>query len=211
MNNPKSFKDIVVVTGSIGSGKSTACKILENHGAVVISADTLAREVVAPNSQVLEQIATVFGSHVLHADGTLNRSVMAQIVFTNPEKRKKLESITHPAIRKLSQKRFTEAIESGMKLIVYECPLYFETHLERQCSFGAVILITCKDSTALARVQSRDGTSKQEVQSRLEAQMDNEEKASRADHVIVNEGSLEDLESKLLKVINSLGFADNHS
>lgn len=187
---------VVVVTGSIGSGKSTVTAILESLGATTICADTLARQVVVPGSSTLQEIVSAFGTQILATDGSLNREQLADIVFSSKEDLEKLESILHPEIQVECEKQIIAAQHSGATLVVYDCPLYFEAGLEDR-GFAAVLLVTSSPEIALSRVTERDDSSKSEVSKRQLVQMADDEKRAGADFVIENDGTLEQLRKKV--------------
>src|SRR5690554_4365671 len=151
---------VIAVTGSIGSGKSTACKLLSNMGACVVSADDLARKAVLPGSPALEEIAARFGAKVLNSDGSLNRRALGSIVFENHAALRELEAFTHPRIAQLAEQEFAQALKSRCLLVVYDCPLLFEVGLEKR-GFKAVVLIAADEEVSLERVTARDGISRE--------------------------------------------------
>lgn len=195
-------KNVVALTGTIGSGKSTALKILKSFGATIISADDLAREVVSPGSPALAEITATFGPKVLNPDASLNRKALAEIVFADATKRKQLEAITHPRIRKLAEQYATKALSSS-KLVVYEIPLLFESGMSAK-DFKKTILIKADDSVCLQRIISRDNLTAEEAKNRLAAQIPTAIKAQSADIVVDNSGSLEQLQQQLSTLYNSL-------
>lgn len=195
-------KNVVALTGTIGSGKSTALQILKSFGATIISADDLAREVVLPASPALTEIVAAFGPHVLNPDGSLDRKALAKIVFADTAKRKQLEAITHPRIRKLAEQYATQALSSS-KLVVYEIPLLFESGMSAK-DFKKTILVKADDAICLQRIIARDGLSAEEAKKRLAAQIPTEIKAQSADIVVDNSSSIEALEQQLSKLYNSL-------
>ena len=193
----------VTVTGSIGSGKSTVCSVFKELGAAVISADELARQAVLPGSQALKEIVLTFGADVLNPDGTLNRQKLAQIIFADPFKRKTLEKITHPVIKALAEKEFQAAKAQNPPLIVYDCPLLFETGLDKS-GFQKIILVAADEESSLKRIVARDNTTEAEARTRLASQMPLAEKRTRADVVIENSGTLEELREKVMAAYKKL-------
>lgn len=198
------FDKVVVVTGGLGTGKSSACRILRELGAFVVSADELAREVVAPGSEALSQITAMFGAEMLLPDGSLDRKKMGTLVFNDPSARKRLEAITHPAIQTLAQRRFELAIQSGETNIIYDCPLFFEAGLSRY-GYHSVILISCAREISIQRVMERDGLGRGEAEARYDSQFPIEEKEKRADLVIQNQGTLLELRQNLLNALKNSG------
>ena len=187
-------RQVVAVTGGIGSGKSTASRLFASCGAVVVSADQLAREVVLPGSETLSAVVSAFGPSVLAADGSLDRRALGSIVFADPVKRKLLEDLTHPAIRARAAEQFEHALTSGTPLVVYDCPLLFESGLDA-LGFRAIVTVTAPLERCIERVVARDGLSPSEARERIAAQLPLEEKVRRSTHVLDNSGTPEALAS----------------
>lgn len=182
---------ILGVTGNIASGKSTIVKEFARRGAEVVDADQLARQVVELGSPVLAQLAAVFGTGMLHADGSLNRSRLGEMVFADDAARKQLNTIIHPAIAELAIARLGElSRRKDIPLIVYEAPLLFEAKAEDRVDKILVIKIAVAEQ--LRRLIERDGLSEVAARERMKAQMPQHEKLERADFVIDNSGSFED-------------------
>jgi dephospho-CoA kinase len=190
------------LTGGIGSGKSTAAELLRQHGVPVVDADELAREVVAPGTVGLTEVVEAFGADVLGPDGALDRKRLGARVFSDPEARKRLNSITHPLVRQLSQVRFTELGASGVELAAYDVPLLFEVGLD--AVLRPVVLIAAREATQLARIRARDGLSEADARARIAAQLPLEEKRRRADYVLENDGTLESLDAQVSALISKL-------
>jgi dephospho-CoA kinase len=180
---------IFALTGGIGSGKSSVAARLRARGVPVINADELAREVVAPGTDGLRRVFEAFGTGVQRSDGSLDRSKLGAIVFADPAARKRLEAITHPLVRKLSDERFQTLERAGEPLACYEVPLLYEAGLESR--FETVVVVSATAATQLTRVQARDGLGREQAQSRIDAQLPLEQKANRASFVIDNDGTLE--------------------
>lgn len=180
------------LTGGIGTGKSTVARLLAAKGAVVIDADRIAREVVAPDSPALQEIVKEFGESVLNARGELDRAKLAAIVFSDPEKRRRLEAITHPRIFARFAQEITQAAEKGARVVILDVPLLFETG-GLASAVEKVIVVYAPVQTQVERLAQRDGMTEEQARARIGAQMDIEEKRKRGDYVIENTGSLEDL------------------
>lgn len=197
------WNEVVAVTGTIGSGKSTALHILEEFGAYCVSADTLAREAVAPGSDALEAIRSRFGSEVLTDSDVLNRSALGRIVFNDAGARKDLEAILHPRVRARAIELFTLAKEEGKQALVYEVPLLFETSMQ-ELGFKSIVLIAASHDACVARIEQRDNLSRDEVDARIRAQLPIEKKKMLSDVVIDNSGSVERLREQLARFWQSL-------
>jgi dephospho-CoA kinase len=193
---------LVGLTGGIASGKSTAAKILESLGAAVVNADTLAREVVEPGREAWQEIIAAFGSEILQSDRTLDRQKLRTLIFNNPDARRKLESIIHPRVRALAERRIAEHGAAGYAVVVYEVPLLFEGRLHEW--LRPVILIACDIEIQIERLQQRDGLDRVQAQKHIEAQMNLEEKRRLADYVIENNGNLEDLKRQVEAVLETI-------
>ncbi|MCB2154520.1 dephospho-CoA kinase, long form [bacterium] len=178
---------ILGLTGSIGSGKTSVATILQQCGAVIIRADVIAREVVAPGTPALQEISRRFGPEVVTKDGSLDRQRMADIVFRDPTRRKELEEIIHPRVREREEELIRRYGDQPM--VVLEIPLLYETGAEEMCD--AVAVVTVNERERVRRLVEDRGMSEEEVRRRLQAQLPQEEKARRADHVIDNSGSPE--------------------
>lgn len=193
---------LIGLTGGIACGKSTVAAMLQRLGAQIIDADSLAREVVQPGQPAWEEIVKTFGQDILQKDRTLDRKKLRNIVFNNPAARQQLEAITHPKIRRLAQQRIQELTNSGARLIVYEAPLFFETKIHDW--LRPVVLVACAPETQKRRLRKRDHLNNEEIERHLQAQMSLEEKRRLADHVIENDGGLEELERQVEAVVEKI-------
>ena len=190
------------LTGGIASGKSTVAAILRRLGAAIINADDLSREVVHPGQDAWKEIIDAFGPNILHEDKTLDRRKLRQIVFENPEARKKLEAIIHPRVRALAERKIGELAAAGSSIIVYEVPLLFENQIHLW--LRPVIVVACKIETQKKRLLERDHLTELEAQRHLDAQMSLEDKRKLADYVIENDGTLEELEQQVRAVLQKI-------
>jgi dephospho-CoA kinase len=183
--------DVYGLTGGIGSGKSTVASLLEDYGIPVVSADELSRIVVAKGSDGLNDVVELFGPEVLDDKGELDRRKMAAIVFQEPHKRKELEAILHPRIRERFEQVLDALEKAGHEVAIYEVPLLFEKNLQGEMK--AVLLVTADEPTRIARVKTRDDVTETEVRARIAAQMDEALKRKKADYIVENNGSMDDL------------------
>jgi dephospho-CoA kinase len=175
------------LTGGVGMGKSTAAQFLRERGAQIMDTDELARQLVQSGQPALMEIQAVFGKSIVAPDGRLRRDELAQIVFTDPDARKKLEAILHPRIRK----RWLAQIETwrgeNRALAVVVIPLLFETQAES--GFDKIICVACSAAAQQERVRARGWTPEQ-IQQRLDAQWPVDQKIARADFVVWTGGPL---------------------
>lgn len=186
---------LIGLTGGIGTGKSTVARMLSARGATLVDADLLAREVVEPGTPALAEIAAEFGPAVLRGDGSLDRTALGALVFTDEEKRLRLNAITHPRVGELMQQRVAEALASAAPLVVVDIPLLFEGN--RQGLFEGVLLVWAPPAVQLRRLVERDGWKEEEARQRVASQMPVEEKRALATWVIDNSGSLADTEAQV--------------
>ena len=180
---------ILGLTGSIASGKSTVADCFVACGAILVSDDQLAREVVTPGSPVMARLVEVFGLDILTATGQLNRDALAQKVFADAGARRKLDAITHPAIAHLAECRLAALRKAPHDLIVYEAPLLFEVGAERRVD--KVLVVVIDPVLQAQRLRERDALSEAGVQQRIAAQWPQADKVQKADFVIDNSGSRE--------------------
>jgi len=186
---------ILGITGSIASGKSLVTELLRKKGAAVLSADQLARELVEPGSRLLAELVIRFGSAILTADGKLDREGLGRLVFADEGERQSLNALLHPAIAQLSEQRLTELVKSGVPLVAYEAPLLFEAGGEQRVD--KVLVVTVDAAVQLQRLIARDQLDEATARMRIAAQMSQQEKIARADYLIDNSGSLDDLEKEV--------------
>ncbi len=187
------------LTGGIACGKSNVSAILASLGAVVIDGDLLAREAVAPGSEGLTAIREAFGDAVFHEDGTLNRRMLGDRVFQNPEEKAKLDSIMQPVIRSLTVARMQEAANAGAKVCVLDMPLLYEFGYEALCD--TVWCVYLSPEKQLQRLMERDHMTRQQAMNRIESQMPAAEKAARAQTVIHTDGTLEETQNLVRQLV----------
>ncbi|MFD2699888.1 dephospho-CoA kinase [Paenibacillus shunpengii] len=194
------------LTGGIATGKSSVSRYLVSLGAILIDADQIAREVMLPGHPVLAAVIERFGQAVLNEDGTLHRKKLGEIVFGNSAELKALNDITHPAIRLEMQERMRMfEQEQPDKLVVSDIPLLYESGLSEQ--FEQVMVVYVPAEIQLKRLMERDGISEADALSRLNAQMDIEEKKRRADIVIDNSGTMEETKAQIIKFWHDKGLS----
>ncbi|MGV8909501.1 MAG: dephospho-CoA kinase [Propionicimonas sp.] len=176
---------LVGLTGGIGSGKSLAAELLAAHGAVIVDADVLARDVVAAGTPGLAAVAERFGDGVLRPDGSLDRAALGAVVFGDPAARRDLEAIIHPAVRARAA-ALTAAAPDGA-VVVQVIPLLVETG--QQGNFDVVVVLDVDPAVQLSRIRDRDGLSGPEAQARIRAQASREARLEAADVVVENNGT----------------------
>jgi dephospho-CoA kinase len=183
---------LIGLTGGIASGKSTVAKLLASYGAETIDADQVARDVVLPGSVGLQAVVNEFGAEVLSDSGELDRDLLGQIVFKEPEKRKALEQILHPLIKK----RTTELLAaSKSSVVVYAVPLLVEANVDYP--FDMILTVEAGVENQVERIVRSRGLSEADAQRRIGAQASTAERSERADFVIDSSGTHAQLEQQI--------------
>ncbi len=190
---------LVGLTGGIATGKTTFAAALRDLGAPVVDADQLARAAVAKGSPGLAAVVAEFGAGVLSPDGELDRRRMAARVFADPAARARLEAIVHPAVRALFREELARLAAAGHAVAVYDVPLLFEAGLDREVDLAVVVW--APREAQIARLAERDGLGRVEAEARLAAQLPIDDKAARADAVVVNDGDPAALRSKARRLL----------
>jgi dephospho-CoA kinase len=182
----------VGLTGGIGSGKSEVARLLLARGAVVVDADALAREAVAPGTPGLQAVVAEFGSEVLGPDGSLDRARLGQVVFADPARRRALEAIVHPYVGRRSAELMAAAAPDAV--VVYDVPLLVENDL--QDAYDVVVVVDASDETRLHRLVLR-GMTEEDARARMSAQATRTARLAVADHVLDNDGDLDELDRRV--------------
>jgi len=191
----------VALTGGIATGKSYCLARFAALGVSVIDADRLARAAVAPGSRALAAIVARFGQSMLLADGTLDRSSLARVVFSDRAARADLEAVVHPEVyRRIGE--WLATLPSGTRIAMADIPLLFETGHTHD--FDRVVVVACDPREQLRRLMSRDALSEDDARARLESQWPIGEKESRADYVIRTDGSASDTDAQVRTVHEQL-------
>ena len=192
----------VAVTGGAGSGKTSVCNRLKELGVKVISADEMAREAVAPGSTAFKKIVHYFGKTVLLSDGTLNRKKLRRMITDDDDARLAMERFIHHEIEKLILKNVVCAEKEGRRMVVIEVPLLFELGMKEK--FDWVVIVSADKELRVKRLIARDQTSRDEAMGLIDVQMPEKEKIDRADYVVRNEGSMENLVESVDILFNNL-------
>lgn len=212
---------MVGLTGGIATGKSTVSTLLKSHNIPIVDADLLARQVVQPGTPALARIVQVFGQDILQADGYLNRPRLGSIVFNDEKKRKVLNGIVHPAVRKAMLWEVVRYWWRGERVCVLDVPLLIEGGLWKLV--GMVIVVywcvtlpyllftsvmtsfhNSSSEIQLQRLMKRDNSSRQDASARLKSQLPIADKLQYADVVLDNSGSPQDLDSQIDSLIRKL-------
>ena len=183
----------VGLTGGIGAGKSEVSRRLASYGAVVIDADAVAREVVAPGTPGLAEVVQAFGPEVLRSDGTLDRDRLGELVFADESLRMKLNAITHPRVGERMAELERQA--GGAPVIVHDVPLLAENHLAGR--FDEVVVVDVPPRIQAERLARERGMSRDQAEARMGAQASREERLAIATIVVDNSGSLAELDREV--------------
>ena len=186
---------VIGLTGGIASGKTTVSNLFKISGVPVIDADLVARQVVEKGTVGLSALVNRFGEAILNTDGTLNRTELGTRMFSEEEIRSEVNDILQPLIRQEIISRMQAYKDPGKTLIVLDVPLLFEMHYENLCD--DIIVVAVSVETQIARMEKRNGYTRQEALERIQSQMPLEEKVKRATIVWSNEGTLQELEQKV--------------
>jgi dephospho-CoA kinase len=185
----------VGLTGGIGSGKSAVADLLVQHGAVLIDADQVAREVVAPGGPAYQPLIDRFGPGIVAADGTIDRPALAAVAFADEESRLALNSITHPAIG-VAMIQARDAHEGTDDIVVLAIPLLTAAHRET-VKLQKVVVVDTPTDVALERLLSQRGFDRADAEARIRSQISREERAKDADYVLDNSGDRDALEAQV--------------
>ncbi len=186
------------LTGGIGSGKSTVCRLFSELGAPIVDADIIARQLVEPNSQALKKLIGQFGKKILHPDGSLNRAYLRDLVFSDKTQKTQLDQIMHPLIYDEIEKQVQEL---DSRYCIIAIPLLLET--QQMQRVDRIAVVDCNADTQLLRVVSRDHLKTEQVLSIIASQMPRQQRLSFADDVIDNSGSSAQLAEQVKRLHNS--------
>ncbi len=195
------------LTGGIGSGKSTVAQMLSSHGAAVIDADALSRELTASGGRAMPAIQKKFGADFVDKHGALERARMRDLVFRDPQAKKMLESIIHPLVGAETDKRAKAHEAAGISCLVFDVPLLVEsTHWRGKVH--RVLVVDCEPATQVQRVMARSGLSPIEVESIVAKQASRLERLKAADAVVYNDKlSLTELEAQVTLLASYFGLS----
>jgi dephospho-CoA kinase len=194
---------IIGLTGGIATGKSTVSDILKNAGAVIIDADRIARNVVKKGLPAYQEIIDAFDENILLPDGEIDRSLLGDIIFNDPEKKQRLNSIVHPHVRKETnlQLKHIEKTQPNT-IVILDIPLLLEAQMHKNLS--EVIVVYAPEHTQIKRLMQRDGISKADALARVRSQMSIEEKKDLATIVIDNSGTRENTRKRTLEIFQRI-------
>ncbi|XP_019409299.1 PREDICTED: dephospho-CoA kinase domain-containing protein [Crocodylus porosus] len=194
---------LVGLSGGIASGKSTVVAVFRELGCAVIDADVIARQVVQPHFLAYQQIVHYFGTEILLESGEINREALGNMIFSHPEKRQVLNSITHPEIQKEMLKQIFKYFVLGYRYVILDIPLLFEANKLTKF-MKHTILVYCDPQTQLSRLMKRNRLSQSEAEARIASQLPLDEKCKLATHVIDNSRDWESTRRHVLKLHGQL-------
>ncbi|NZD57012.1 dephospho-CoA kinase [Sphaerotilus montanus] len=188
----------VGLTGGIGSGKSTVCRILRDLGAWIVDTDAIAHRLTAPGGRAIPAIAAQFGAEVIAGNGAMDRARMRERVFADPAQRRALEAILHPMIGEDTRAEAAAAPEGA--IVVFDVPLLVESGRWRD-QVDRILVVDCPVETQIARVMQRNGWTADAVQRIIDQQASRAQRLAVADDVIVNDGlELEELAAEVRRI-----------
>ncbi len=187
---------LIGLTGGIGSGKTAVSDLLGKLGAGIVDTDVIAHQITAPKGIAIPAIEQQFGANYLDANGALDRDKMRALVFAKPEARKTLEAITHPLIRQETIKQAELLIAKGVPYLVFVVPLLIESG-SWQGLIDYLVVVDCPEEVQITRVMQRSNLPRSEVERILKAQTSRKDRLARADIVIENQGSFEELDTEV--------------
>lgn len=187
---------LIGLTGGIGSGKTAVSDLLAKLGAGIIDTDIIAHQITAPNGSAIEPIREHFGADYIDANGALDRNKMRTLVFSKPEAKKALESITHPLIGQETIAQAFQMAKNGVPYIVFVVPLLLESGSWLPL-IDRLAVVDCPVETQISRVMQRSNLSRAEVEKILQTQASREDRLAQADFVIENQGSLSELNEEV--------------
>jgi len=186
---------VIGLTGGMGSGKSTVSQLLAEFGAVIIDADKVGHEAYQPNTKTWQELVATFGQQIVAQDGTIDRKKLGAIVFGSPEQLTRLNSIVHPRMFEMMKERIEQYRRQGVKVVVLDAAILFEANWTPLVD--TIWVVVASELVVITRAKARTGLPEEQIRSRLSSQMSNEERTKRANVVIHNDGTFEDLRAKV--------------
>jgi dephospho-CoA kinase len=194
----------VAITGGLASGKTSVCRIFKDSGAYVVNADEIVHRLLSPNTTVGQRVINLLGPSII-TNGQLDRKKISEQIFSQPDKVKALELIIHPAVLDEIEKTYRAISKNeDYSLFVAEIPLLYESESSAQYHYDAVITILSDPALCRERFMKKTGYSEEEYDRRMQFQMSQEEKAAKADYVLVNNGNLAELKNQVNLILKEL-------
>ena len=194
------------LTGGIGSGKSTVSGFFEQMGAIVIDADAISRATTACGGLAITALKTTFGAGVLAADGSLDRALMRELIYSDPGAKVQLEAIVHPLVGQAISEQAHQAQISGARCVVFDIPLLVESQHWRT-KMDRVLVVDCTEETQVTRVMARNGLAKLDIEKILTTQASRKQRLDAADCVLFNDNiSLDALRHQVRQISTQFGL-----
>ncbi len=193
---------VVGLTGGMGSGKSTVSQIMAELGAVIIDADKVGHEAYQANTKTWQDVVAAFGKQVVAQDGSIDRKKLGAIVFGNPEQLERLNHIVHPRMFEMMKERIEQYRRQGIKVVVLDAAILFEANWTPLVDMIWVVIAS--EPVVVARAVARTGLPEEQIRARLHSQMSNEERIKRADNVIRNDGTIDELRVQVIDLWKQL-------
>jgi dephospho-CoA kinase len=197
----KQVTPVIGIVGGIGAGKSTVAQVFADQGCVISDSDASVREIMEQRV-VIDQLVEWWGSEILATDGSVDRSLVAKIVFDQPYERRKLEGLIHPLVHDQRRATIAQAIADGMVGVIIDAPLLFEAGVDSECD--AIVYVDTPREIRLVRVQATRGWDAEELDKREKAQLGLEHKRKRSDYIVANTGLPDELNGRVARVLASI-------
>jgi dephospho-CoA kinase len=179
----------------MGSGKSTVSQILAEFGAAIIDADKVGHEAYQSNTKTWQELVAAFSQQIVAPDGAIDRKKLGAIVFGSPEQLERLNHIVHPRMFEMMRERIEQYRRQGVKVVVLDAAILFEANWTPLVD--TIWVVVASESVVITRAKARTGLPEDQIRSRLRSQMSNEERMKRANVVIHNDGTFEELRTKI--------------
>ena len=193
---------VVGLTGGMGSGKSTVSQIMAELGAVIIDADKVGHEAYQANTKTWQDVVAAFGKQVVAQDGSIDRKKLGAIVFGNPEQLERLNRVVHPRMFEMMKESIEQHRRQGIKVVVLDAAILFEANWTPLVDMIWVVIAS--EPVVVARAVARTGLPEDQIRARLHSQMSNEERIKRADKVIRNDGTIDELRVQVIDLCKQL-------
>ncbi|XP_042880028.1 dephospho-CoA kinase-like [Penaeus japonicus] len=200
---------LVGLTGGIATGKSTVSLMIRELGVPVVDADLIARQIVEPGKKAWKKIREVFGEEILLESGEIDRAKLGAVVFSDIEKRRAINKITHPLIYSEIRSQIFKYLLKGEQFVVLDLPLLYESNKVTSYLYKTIV-VACEDELQLERLMARNQFTEKEAIARIEAQMPLEKKCSMASIVIENSGSLANTRKQVEGIVRLLRSSKHH-
>lgn len=194
---------LIGLTGPSGAGKSTVGQLFASFGLPVLNADDIYHTLLTPPSECLSDISACFGQEILKPDGTLNRQVLASIVFNDPHELEKLNHITHSHVLRDFRRQLKKIRDDGIPAAVFDAPQLFESGANRECNI--VVSVLAEEETRIQRIIARDGISRQSALDRIRAQKSDHFFRTHSDYIIENNLNTDALISQVKRILQETG------